>query len=240
MQIAKHAISLLTLAALATLTLCDQAHAERIDESMIAETVEEEPILVEETQLSSEACRLAVETFPINPSACSNELSETNSSVLQGELLSYLAIGYARTNQPTDARAAIEQALSSEPEYWLVHANHGVMLLYLSDFRSAFEATNRALGLTQQPIPDLYLNLALAARGSGEFGTAENAYNTYLDLMGFAPTPTTPNLLDAYGPPQSGMERGMERGTKRELEGDSSQQRFSGDPFKATSRVQPR
>ena len=217
MQFAQHAISLFTLAVFTALPLLANA------ESM-ADPLENELIEIDGTQPSTEACRLAVETFPINPSVCANELSEANSSALQSEFASYLAIGYARTNQPTDARAAIEQALTAAPEYWLVHANHGVMLLYLSDFRSAFEATNKALGLTQQPIPDLYLNLALAARGSGEFGTAENAYNTYLDMMGYAPETTESSQFDVYGPPERG----------------SSQQRFGGDPFKATRRVQPR
>ena len=176
-------------------------------------------------QPSSEACRVAVETFPINPSICADELNATTNPALQAELGSYLAIGYARTNQPTDARAAIEQAINTGPEYWLVHANHGVMLLYLNDFRSSFEATNRALGLTQQPIPDLYLNLALAARGAGEFATSENAYRTYLDLMGFPQESLTDSPdLDVHGPPQRG----------------DLQQRFSGDPFKATRRIQPR
>ena len=176
-------------------------------------------------QPSSEACRIAVETFPIDPSICADDLNATTNPVLQAELGSYLAIGYARTNQPTDARAAIEQAINTGPEYWLVHANHGVMLLYLNDFRSSFEATNRALGLTQQPIPDLYLNLALAARGAGEFATSENAYRTYVDLMGFPQESLTDSPdLDVHGPPQRG----------------DLQQRFSGDPFKATRRIQPR
>ena len=187
--------------------------------------IDEQTEVEDALQPSSEACRIAVETFPIDPSICADELGATTNPALQAELGSYLAIGYARTNQPTDARAAIEQAINTGPEYWLVHANHGVMLLYLNDFRSSFEATNRALRLTQQPIPDLYLNLALAARGAGEFATSENAYRTYLDLMGFPQEKLTDaSDLDVHGPPQRG----------------DLQQRFSGDPFKATRRIQSR
>jgi len=187
-----------------------------------ADTIVPEP---EISVQNSEACRIAVEAFPLEPALCSEQLATTSNQTLQAELASYLAIGYARTNLPTDARAAIEQALATDPEHWLVHANHGVMLLYLNDFRSASDAINQALSLTEQPIPDLYLNLALAARGSGDFSTAKNAYGTYLDLMGYRTTDAISNTEeDAYGPPER----------------TTLEQRFSGDPFKATRRIEPR
>ncbi len=154
-----------------------------------------------------EACRNAVVSYPIQPEICAQALDVLKASpdLALGpivEATGLLAVGYARTSRATQAREVMDQLLQEQPDSWLAHANHGTVLLYLGQFGQSLAATDRAITLSQArnlAIPDLYLNRALAARGRGEYGNAEEAFAIYRQLMGQVAEPR-PVVPDAYGP----------------------------------------
>ena len=179
-----------------------------------------------------EACRNAVVSYPIQPEICAQALDVLKASpdLALGpivEATGLLAIGYARTSRATQAREVMDQLLQEQPDSWLAHANHGTVLLYLGQFGQSLAATDRAITLSQArnlAIPDLYLNRALAARGRGEYGNAEEAFAIYRQLMGQVAEPR-PVVPDAHGPAE--LSRPLYR-------------RFGDDPFEASGRVQSR
>ncbi len=181
--------------------------------------------------LGVEQCRDAVVSYPIQPEICEQTLGalrESPDTTLDpiAEATGLLAISYARTNRATQAREVMDQLLQEQPNSWVAHANHGTMLLYLGQFGQSVAATERAIVLATRSnlsIPDLYLNRALAARGTGEYRNAAEAFAIYQTLMGHvAARETRPGI---YGPPEFSRQ---------------SDRRFGGDPFKASRRVQSR
>lgn len=179
----------------------------------------------------TQTCRQAVAAFPIRPVICAEVLAElrlrrdTPSSAL-AEVTSLLAVGYARTDRAVEATAIFDRLLTEQPNSWIANANHAAMLLYLGQFESALRATNRAIVLSPQPIPDLHLNQALAYRGLGDFSAAKQANAAYQSLMGLRPAdpPTDPQILKVFGPPEA----------------DNLDERFDGSAFKPTRGVQTR
>lgn len=153
-----------------------------------------------------QACRTAAESFPFTPEACLAALetvSDFKDPPLLAELQSSLAVGYARNQEFDRARELIDRALTANPEYWLVHANHGTIELLAGQFASAEEAMDRAISLSPQSIADLYLNRLLARRGNGRFDAAGRDQTTYLQLMGRMPLPSSDEAgpPEPYGPP---------------------------------------
>lgn len=162
------------------------------------------------TGIDTEHCRQAVNNFPLRPMVCSELLSHLAMktdvpSAKLAEVTGLLAIGYARTGRLTEANEVIGQLLADQPDSWIAHANQSAMLLYLSQFEAALNATERAIALSPQPIPDLYMNQALAYRGIGNFTRAQEAYTVYEDLMGMTPAESQTKAQDqeVYGPPEA-------------------------------------
>lgn len=162
------------------------------------------------TEIDPEPCRQAVSDFPIRLVVCTELLSHLSlqSDVPEStaaEVSSLLAVGYARTGRSAEANEVIGQLLADQPDSWIAHANHAAMLLYLSQFESALNAAERAIALSPQPIPDLYMNQALAYRGIGNFPRAQEAYRVYQNLMGLTPVEpqTKAKGQEQVGPPEA-------------------------------------